>query len=56
MTHDLRILQILLKEKDKEEKLNDLKVRELRKLAPNNKLKPINRKDKANLSVDHKPS
>jgi hypothetical protein len=47
-------LSIKLKEKDQEVKLNDLKIRELRKQVPNNKLKPLNRKDKANMSVDIK--
>lgn len=35
-------------------KLNDLKIKELRKQVPNTKLKPLHRKDKANMSVDTK--
>lgn len=34
--------------------MNELKVKELRKQVPNNKLKPLSKKDKANMSVDVK--
>ena len=33
-------------------KLNDLKIKELRKQVPNNKLKPLHSKNKTNMSVD----
>jgi hypothetical protein len=49
------VLSIKLKEKDQEVKLNELKIKELRKQVPNTKLKPLNRKDgKVNMSVDTK--
>ena len=55
VNHELSILSIKLKEKDQEVKLNDLKIKELKKQIPNTKLKPIKRsKDKTNQSVDDK--
>ena len=50
----MQILSIKLKEKDQEVKLNDLKIKELRKQVPNNKLKPLHNKNKTNMSVDVK--
>jgi len=36
-------------------KLNELKIKELKKQVPNNRLRPLNRKDgKINMSVDTK--
>ena len=53
-------LEMQLKEKEQELKLNDLKCKELRKQLPNNKLKPLNRNDyrkakglQDNRSMDH---
>jgi hypothetical protein len=43
-------LNVKLKEKDQEVKLNELKIRELKKSVPNTRLKPL--KDKRR-TVDH---
>lgn len=40
-------MEIKLREKDQEVKLNDLKQRELRKQVPHNRLKPLARNDKS---------
>ena len=52
--HEVQILAIKVKEKEQEVRLNDLKLKEFRKQVPNTKLKPLDRKDKVNLSVDNK--
>jgi hypothetical protein len=63
LNHELQILGVKLKEKDQEVKLNDLKIKELKKQVPNTRLKPmdaqssVSRKEimqRNNLSVDSK--
>ena len=45
-----KVLETKLKEKDQEVKLHDLKVRELKKLIPNTRLRPLKGRHK---TVDH---
>jgi len=45
--HEVFLLEIKLREKDQEVKLNDLKQKELRKQVPHNRLKPLTRDDKS---------
>ena len=54
MNHELQILNLKLREKEQEVKLNELKIKELRKQVPNTKLKPLSRKEgaKVNMSLD----
>ena len=39
--HEVSVMNVKLKEKDQEVKLNDLKVRELKRQVPNNRLRPL---------------
>ena len=39
--HEVSVMNVKLKEKDQEVKLNDLKVRELKRQIPNTRLKPL---------------
>ena len=43
LAREMEILHVRLKEKDQEVKLNDIKIKELKKQVPNTKLKPLRR-------------
>ena len=47
MNHENKVLGVKLKEKEQELKLNDLKIKELRKQVPNSRLKPIGSRSKS---------
>lgn len=47
LQHEVSMLEIKLREKDQELKLNDLKQKELRKQVPHNRLKPLTRDGKS---------
>ena len=42
--HENSVMTVKLKEKDQEVKLNDLKIRELKKTIPNTRLRPLRNK------------
>ena len=48
--HENQVLNVKLKEKDQEIKLNDLKIKELKKQVPNTRLRPLKGKRR---TVDH---
>ena len=43
VAHKVKYINLKLKEKEQEGKLNDLKARELQRAVPNKKLKPLKR-------------
>ena len=43
LSHDVNMMSLQIREKEQEEKLNDLKAKELRRQVPNNQLKPLRR-------------
>lgn len=48
LVREVEILHLRLKEKDQEVKLNDFKIKELRKQIPNTRLKPLRKGNVAN--------
>lgn len=56
LNHENKVLEVKLKEKEQEVKLNELKIRELRKQVPNSRLRPLGNTRSKSISQSNAPS